>query len=857
MRVRTTGVSFFDEGDKGKAKIESIETDENGSLIFNYIITFKVDARNVIQGGATSARLIIRNNSVQESFGLFDGVDGSSPGAVLDAVLNATARNKAQIAINKNSGVIIKKNVDLTTIVSNSVASNLALFNDNDAFGSKRVTSLMKPMNTQNPSRFPALQKNLAANTDIINGADFEVDTENFQDVDDRDFTSGYKLVLYSEKDPGALVKPKKIVTTLMNSIEGTLPVRRRGVDNFFIDQLSTAISKTFMGQYRNVRSLADYVPDQFVPIMTVTSNRIKSIDVRIPLSNKSVMESAMLNVAVDIIDSKGVVQETKAFLIEAVISESNFTLTDKDPMVRIGNLESGNYVITTSKSDISARGVIVFVRNISETASLLEGKFTQLKKFLDAPEATTAVPTIHRLEYRQGSRSRKTFSIFRAVQALPDGRVLGNFTSATLPVGVYTNYHCVIYTGSTSEGISVTVSRLPENVKYVEILRRDTSIGQREYESIYKEDEIEPRGLLGRLNPLVRKEGAIINAIDYLVKRDHIYEYRCRLFYKNGLTKLSSTTRTQKHVPPTGLSTVEITDLTTTSVGSSQSVTFNVAGEQIPSATDILIEAIQNAGLSELFNDDLAEIRTSLKNIIVFDIERFDYVTGETYNMGVFPAGPVTDSDPINGPKRGRSYTYRAHALLRSPLELLEEIRTSFIDAQMPQGELADPSARLARSSPDPIDPNFSDKFYSRSSFRRGTLSYGSALGALTTAQDRFEKDPTGDTASAVADMRSGLPTVTNIEKKYVIGKGVLVSWSASGNSEIIDFFAVASERPDGRFVAGACHNVNNNGYYLFIDRSIKGYEGSVSYHITPVFLDGTIGTTKKSSQMILRNER
>ena len=75
-------------------------------------------------------------------------------------------------------------------------------------------------------------------------------------------------------------------------------------------------ISKQFIGDYENRKTLADYSTRETVPIMTVTTNRIKDVDVKISLTQKQVWNSAMLKVAVDIQDAKGVVQETKKFLI-------------------------------------------------------------------------------------------------------------------------------------------------------------------------------------------------------------------------------------------------------------------------------------------------------------------------------------------------------------------------------------------------------------------------------------------------------------------------------------------------------------------------------------------------------------
>ena len=49
MLVRDLGNKIFIEGDAGKARIESVKNDESGRPIFDFLISFQVDARTVIE----------------------------------------------------------------------------------------------------------------------------------------------------------------------------------------------------------------------------------------------------------------------------------------------------------------------------------------------------------------------------------------------------------------------------------------------------------------------------------------------------------------------------------------------------------------------------------------------------------------------------------------------------------------------------------------------------------------------------------------------------------------------------------------------------------------------------------------
>ena len=856
MIIKDVASSFFVKNDTGRAEIESISSDENDIQFFNYVVTFKVDARNIIQGGITTARMSIKNNKTETAAGMFDGVDGQDTSAVIDAVLNSSSDTKKEILTNSDKDVLLRKNVDLTTIVSNSVAGNLHMFSDEEAFGTKRSSSLRTPSSLLNSSNYPAIQRVLSNGVEErINGSGHSLNLDNLSLVKDQSFSRSFKMMLNAGVDPGSSLNKKARISTIENSMEGTSRVTRSSTGRYYIDQLRTAMITSLEGSHSNRNSAADYASDHEIPILTVSNKRIKDLNIKFSLSSWQINSSALLNVSVDMINSKNITLETKEFELQPKQHSLDFTITESDPVLRSSTSENGSDVVKIAVNDVNASGMMLFVRNISETGSLLDSGYVA-KLTISSDDERPLHPSVYTSTQVSGKGNRSGMSVYRAVQKLPDGMILGNFSSRSISRGRFLRYHCTIYTTCTNDSISVSVRDIPETVSSIEIMRRDLTVNQRTYESIYQRDLLLEKGLGN--TPGVFNTSDRISMSDNLVKADRTYEYRCMLRYRNGIEQLSSSSRTQKYTRPTGLATVGITDVTTSqdNGSASHSVSFTVSGQQIDSATDFLVEAIQSAGLSDLFQDDVEKIKDSLKNVIVFNVERFDQTSGETVNLGVFLGGNVTDNDAEIGPSSGRKYTYRATALMRSPLELIEEIKSSLSESEMTQSEIDNPAARLSMSSEEEIDPNFSGKFYSRISFKRGTLAYGSAL-SESTAQDRFEKDSTGDFFEIDVDLSGGISVVSSPMATQVGQKGVLVEWSVSGNSNMIDCFIVVSVRPDGRFIAGACHNVNNNGSYVFIDRDMKGYEGTVHYEVRPVMLDGRVGDIATSTPITVRIER
>jgi len=852
MIVRDRGAKIFIETDKGVARIESVENDEEGRAIFNFLISFKVDARAVIESGVVLAEMRIKDKRTVDHVHFFDDIVGAEPVNIIDTILTAETANKRRIGHARRDGVITKKKVDLTNIVSNSVVSNLRFFSDDQAFGSRRAVDLVRGINLRDPSTFPALQRPLVQAPGVITSGDSGVlDPDVPSDQAGRALENGYHLFLNFGLDPAGVLQPRRLTTSLLQSMEGTFQPSSRSRGNFLRNKLKHQCDVGISSGKIPKRSLADFNSNALVPILRVETKRIQTVSVIVSLSESNTLIPSLLLVKINVINSNGIIMQSKKFEIVPEEAKKEFSVPEKDADLDVSIGSNNEHILNLRAGDKGIREMIVYRRVIDSTSSPLMSSFSRVFTYnADSPAAgvgpsvaVSSFPISTKKKLPLSRHTKNRLSIFRAIQVLEDGTLLGNFAPIANSFGSFISHHCVIYTSVEQSSIQIVVDKLPDDVIAVNILRREPGTDN-DLKNILNLGDTETARLL---SDAVSENS--FTAVDRNVTLDAVYEYKAEMILRNGLKIISSTSRFETFTPRTGLVTVSVDSLTVEKRPGVVTVSFDLSAQQIDGATDILVAAVQEAGLSQFFDDDISKIRDSIKNVAVLSVERFDADTGETVDLGVVLPGIFTDT--LTG-RYSRNYIYRARSFMRSALELIDEIKSSLIDSEMPYIERDDPGARLIRSAPEPIDPNSPAKFYTRSSFRRGTLSYGASL-SQQTAQGRFERDPTGDFASIPVSLGEEtfvtLPTV-----RVMRSNEIAIEWSVTQYSNNIDFFAITVDRSDGNFVVGPCHNVNNNGSYLFLDRTSRDYEGEIRYKVTPVMLDGSVASPNFSQPIVVR---
>ena len=392
MIVRDRGTKIFIGTDKGEARIESVENDDEGRAIFNFLISFKVDARAVIESGIVLAEMRIKSKRTVEHVHFFDDISAAEPANIINTILTAETSNKRRIGHARRDGVITKKKVDLTNIVSNSVVSNLRFFSDDQAFGSRRAVDLVRGINLRDPSIFPALQRPLVQSPGVITSGDSGVlDPDAPSDQTGRALENGCRLFLNFGLDPAGILQPRRLTTSLLQSMEGTFQPSSRSRGNFLRNKLKQQCDVGISSGKIPKRSLADFNPNALVPVLRVETKRIQTVSVRVSLNESSTLTPSLLLVKIDVINSNGIIKQSKKFEIVPEEAKKEFSVPEKDADLDVSIGSNNEHILHLRAGDKSIRKMIVYRRVVDSTTAPLMSSFSRAFTYnTDSPAAGT-----------------------------------------------------------------------------------------------------------------------------------------------------------------------------------------------------------------------------------------------------------------------------------------------------------------------------------------------------------------------------------------------------------------------------------------------------------------------------------
>ena len=290
----------------------------------------------------------------------------------------------------------------------------------------------------------------------------------------------------------------------------------------------------------------------------------------------------------------------------------------------------------------------------------------------------------------------------------------------------------------------------------------------------------------------------------------------------------------------PRGLVSLQMA--ATPSTADNQVVNVRITSSVKPTDVDFLIKYMQSSGIDTAFQTDLETLRKGLQDCVRFDVYRIDLQTAEIKFVGRTTSEIVDDIDDV---KVKSKFIYVCETFIRSPSQVTDII--------------ADRVARPAGINPDitrlglhitklDVDKNVSvrsistaRKFFSKSVFETGTMP-------SSPAAEAFDDGATGDVAYASVEVDPPRPVIGNLQ--VISHQGLpCVTWSVSGNIDLVDRFVVRAGSAGASWVVGAAASATNNKSF-FVQDTISYSSGRVlTYSVTPVYLNGVEGEAVLSS--------
>lgn len=842
--------------------------------IYDYVFYFNTDLRKALNSGLMKLRLTVRASLNKNVFELFGQMGDASPRDIIAALYGKGKDNRTESFEADLQGIIHRSAIPLESFFNSQKLQNASNLTDRNLFGTIKKTVLVSAKEAKKLGKNAQLaQKQLTSiESDYVNSDGFG---KNYS----RSFTLGV--------DPMSFFFPALDETPADSRKEGCVYSTDIKSGNRCRDEVMFSLRSNILGTSgeqtnpdRN--SIENSQSSDVVAITRTVPNIVRMIPFRVKIKKSEITsQNKDFFLVVDVIDKSGKIGQSLPLIIKHSNNVEDFYAPRSGVDSNISfsfDSHKKNAKIVLKKNDPNIVGCDIYIRSLCETRPIGFSGFKNSTRIMFKSSNIKNKKTEITLPFVE-----EKMSIMRAVPVTKTGSTFGNFSSSVKKNGPFVRYLSGVYTKPAQDGIIVSAKTWSPNVASICFERRDITRSEKNFTRIISPLFTEPNNeVLTHPVPLNMLDNSLsFSVLDRDIIPNHLYEYRARLYLEEGVVSRSQVSRFETFVTPMNLISVKINrktvQLTTTVEGRAESsarpikISFTPTWEMASTDADKIKDGLSAAGFSDLWSDDQEALKNSLRNLIFFDVQRFNLRTGETFYLGSFPENTVISDDGVTTdalcPVTGMAYLYRVTPILVSPTVAYESIaqQTDIESVVWSSGDLRNPStysklrqateniALLEYKGPAELIESFQvgkvNKNYSKSSLTRGTLSLNTTYILTEFSTGDYVEFPI-DT-SAAHDL-----SISGKSVGYSVNTGPVLRWSLRGSNSSsrfsVDSFIVLCKKQGRKCLAGTCHKVDGDSF-LFADFSNKDYVGMIRYSIIPVFLDGARGSEVQMGSAIM----
>lgn len=828
--------------------------------IAHYVFFFNVDLRKAINSELFNVRVSVRSKINRKKFDLFSTMGSNSPKTVISTVYGKMKDNKTYIVVGDRDGLLSRVNVSLLDHFDFFKLNKANQLNDRQLFGTTKKIEIVSVDDSRKAGKnYQLSQRNVTENsTGYINSSGF---------------IENYQRSLSSARDPSSNLFPS-ISTSPVDPARGgcfVSPNVKSG--NRRSDEIMFSLRKAVEGraQTREVStSLSQMSSGAVVGITKTVTNTVRRIPIKINIDLADLSNANEFFLEVAMIDKLGKMeqiitkkinhrQKMEDYLAPSEIISSKLSFS-RASVRKIAN-------VTLSNIDPYIFGYDIYIRRVSETQDFLKSKFRKITTFKPSSIQNKNKISISRRLRIPISGAKEKMVIMRAIPITKDGRTFNNFSSSLIGTKSFLVTKASVYTKPSLGGIILQIKNLSENVTGVFFERRNITRRERDFTPVIT--SVNDGKFLQRKQSASAQSPLRYSVEDENVTAGHQYEYRARLFLREGVSSISTISRFEVFNPPMNFISCKPISIDT----SNNKVSFKIAWNIKQTTADKIKAALESAGLSDLWEEDLDSVKNNLRNLIFFDIERFNYDSGETDYLGVFPEGEtVVDNGLLTAagpPTSGISYIYRISPTLMAPEIAFDSLKssTTFKSVLSDPGVLRSPTtyAKLRRialqetvedisiqASSISYNTSKANKYFSKPSLTRGVIP--------SSPSDPLREFFSGDYFDFDINLRGSPISLSLTSLTYSANRGPVLRLTVGSGSqskrELIDSFVILCEKQGVKSICGACHKSDNNNL-IFIDYLNKNYVGRIVYSAIPIFLDGETGKEISLGSTIMRDRQ
>jgi hypothetical protein len=319
----------------------------------------------------------------------------------------------------------------------------------------------------------------------------------------------------------------------------------------------------------------------------------------------------------------------------------------------------------------------------------------------------------------------------------------------------------------------------------------------------------------------------------DINVKDDYVYEYRAKVFTREGRELMTTGQATITYQILNG-NAVEM-NLGTPEVdidaAGDINVSFSLLGNVPKTGVSALNSVLEAGGLTKYFESDIQADRENLSDLLAFHVERIDLKTGRVESFGVVTESEFSDknlrsANNVTSLKSGRKYRYVVSALLRTPDTLLDSAVRTKIDPTTGRAYTFKPSRYLRPST-----------------LKRGALAATNVVAGTDVSQE-FAAGFAGVQRFIDISTDSRMPSIVSANVRSNSRGHNVIRWKVKGSMNKIDHFVIVATKLGMKTIIGRSHNISSNGSFKHVDKKLSKCVGQVTYQVVPIYNDYTQGT-------------
>ena len=522
----------------------------------------------------------------------------------------------------------------------------------------------------------------------------------------------------------------------------------------------------------------------------------------------------------IDLIDNTqtSVQQIIKEFDISKYIDI--FLMPKTPPIVTYQNLTNTKAILKIKQTDKNAKYVRIYQKIISSSSNLNDNYFQLINKietngFL---EVVMYVPM-----------SKKSTYVYRVVSSNEYDKLSCEYTDVTIKNHnkIQSKFLAMSYRNLQSS-IDIDIRNVPSNVISFTVLRKNLSIKEKVYKKINDS------------HVFIEEDKEYYSFSDASVKSNNIYEYVCKLNYKNGHTENTGIIVVEYQPNSSNIIETKISNFKIDNLNDKIDVNFNISTVITNDNFNNLYNMLKMQGYDELYLQEIKDEKDKLQNLIAYEIYRYDITSGVEEYFGVITENEFIDSkfatrSSVSPLVAGRIYRYRVSTLLRKSDTLFEDLSKSATDKITKKVYTYNPYKffhPIALTKGNIITNKSVKSNYSKNEMSHGSIGNHVEIDAVLT--------------------NSNNKVVEFVSKLY--DNNIVLSWRYNGDLSNVDHFEVYKEQFDSpnRLIIGKCHAVENSSLFTFTKEINKLNDyGDIVYVVIPIFNTYTSGTEQKSNKI------